>query len=384
MRIKLKTAAEDIYNYLLILLLINNWWGDLRVFTGLYQIFKPFVLGLAFLLFLQLLFREWRSPTELVIIFFLMMSGIYTAYATDSKWALYSMILISFAKNVNIEKTIRIVYNCMSAFVSIAVSIFLFQHFFAPAYLNVFEDLTEGVTKFSMTFVGANEAARYWIFWFALFTYVNAGKKIAVGRKCAILLLTILFWVCTHSDALLLVPCIALLKCLENKRRFRSFAEKSSCYSFVVMWIFSLALLYFSDSTIYHALNEVSTGRLLRGLLSFQTYNVTMFGQPGVEFGFWIDWNDNYAIRVVLDNAYYMIMLKYGTVYLAIIAYLFLKARTRIDYKSACCLIVYSVFAFAENNILSPTAIFPVLIAAYLSWRPGKENCFLYEYVEST
>ena len=382
MRMKLKITADNLYHYLLILLLINNWWGDLRVFIGFYQIFKPFVLGLAFFLSLLLLFREKHANTELIIIFFLIISGLYTTYVTDSKWTLYSMVLIAFAKNVNIEKTIRIVYECMSVFVSIAVSIFLFQYFFAPAYLNTFEDITAGVTKYSMTFVGANEAARYWIFWFVLFIYANAGKTIAVGKKCMILLLTILFWVCTHSDALILVPFISLLKCLENKKNIRHMIVKYSGYSFALIWISSLVLLYFNDSIIYHALNEFSTGRLLRGLLSFQAYDITMFGQSSVEFGYWIDWNENYALRVVVDNAYYMTMLKYGTIYLLIIAYLFIKAGTRMDYKSACCIILYSAFAFAENNILSPTAIFPVIIAANLSWKTRKENYLLYEYIK--
>lgn len=84
MRMKLKITADNLYHYLLILLLINNWWGDLRVFIGFYQIFKPFVLGLAFFLSLLLLFREKHSNTELIIIFFLIISGLYTTYVTDT------------------------------------------------------------------------------------------------------------------------------------------------------------------------------------------------------------------------------------------------------------------------------------------------------------
>ena len=383
MRIKLKLTTDYIYYYLLVLLLVNNWWGDLRVFGGLYQIFKPFVLGLMLFMLFLLMLRERYSFIKLVIIFFLIAFGVYTAYVTDSKWALYSMILIAFVKNRNIEKIVKTIYVCMSVFISISVSIFLFQYIFMPSSLRAYEDFT-GVTKYSMTFTGANEAARYWIFWCALFMYVNAGKKITVCKKCMILLFTIFFWICTRSDALILILFIALFKCMENKKGIRKFIEKYAGYCFAVIWIISLIILLFEDSFIYNVVNQFSTGRLLRGILGFQTYGITLLGQSDLKFGQWIDWGENYSVRLVVDNAYYMLMLQYGTVYLVIIAYLFIKSRTHIDYKSACCMIIYSVFALAENNILSPTAIFPVIIAAYFSWQPRKEPSSLYEYIEST
>ena len=72
-----------------------------------------------------------------------------------------------------------------------------------------------------------------------------------------------------------------------------------------------------------------------------------------------------------------MIMIQYGVFYLLLITFFCVKAKKRLNYKSACCLVSYSVFALAENVILSPTAIFPVIIAANASWKSNAEGADL-------
>ena len=165
MKLKIKITSEYFYYCVLVLLLINNWWGDLQVFKEGYQIVKPLVLGSAVVFLFILTMKEKYISAELILIFLLIVIGMYTAYITGSKWMLYSMILISFARKIDIENAMKITYICMSAFLLISVSIFFIQYIFAMSSLAVSED---GL-KYSMTFVGANEAARYWIFWFALF-----------------------------------------------------------------------------------------------------------------------------------------------------------------------------------------------------------------------
>ena len=57
-----------------------------------------------------------------------------------------------------------------------------------------------------------------------------------------------------------------------------------------------------------------------------------------------------------------------------IISFIFIKASKKCSYRENICFIVYSIFALAENVIFSPTAIFPVLIAASACWDKGREK----------
>lgn len=370
MKIKLKISSENLYYYILILLLLNNWWGDLRVFRNIYLFVKPLLLCITLFLILALFLIKEYKVIELSIIAALTAAGIYTSYLTDSKWTLYCMILIAFSRKTNIKRTIKITYNCMSIFIIISVTIFLFQYIFLPSTLTLHEDYTS-VIKYSMTFIGANEAARYWIYWFSLYLYLNSGKPISFFKKIVLIIITLFFYACTYSDALLLILIMAFLKLMEHKESFKKLVTKNSGYFFSILWIFSLIILKFEDSFLYNILNKFTTGRLRLGITGFKIYNVSILGQQALEFGFWIT---NTSIRLVLDNAYYMIMIQYGIFYLILISFLFIKANKMLDYKSSCCLIMYSIFALAENNILSPTAIFPVLIAANLCWTYRKSN----------
>ena len=376
MRIKFRITSEYLYYYILVLLLVNNWWGDLQIFQGVYPAIKPLVLGSAIIMTLALIIEESYTFTELVVAFILIVIGGYTSYLTGSKWTLYSMILIAYAKNINIEKAIKIIYSCMSVFIAVSVNIFLFQYIFVPSSLSISEDMT----KYSMTFIGANEAARYWIFWFALFLYVNAEKKISIFKKLMILIMTALFFVCTRSDALIMIFAMAILRYLGHRKSFRKFVENYAGYSFSLLWIFCLIILKFENSKIFNIINKYVTGRLRLGIRGFETYGVSIFGQSHLEFLQWVNTENYGSYRLVVDNAYYMIMIQYGTFYLILISFLFFKAKGRLDFKSSCCLIVYAVFALAENTILSPTAIFPVIIAANLSWKAKKERAVFYDY----
>lgn len=379
---KLKTKAENIYYYLLVLLLVNNWLGDLRVFIGLYQLFKPVVLACVILAMMALIIKEKYSPLELVIAILLIIVGAYTSHVTGSKWTLYSMCLIAFAKNINIDKAIMIVYKCMSIFILIAVTIFLVQCVFLPGTLDVLNDGT--YIKYGMTFIGANEAARYWIFWVMLYVYTNMERRTSILLKIVIALTTILFYVCTLSDTLLIVIALLMMKYLRKWKWINYFVRKCAAYSFGVISCCCIFILKIQDTQLFKLIDKFSTGRFSLAVLGVNEYGLSIIGQQGLNFYGWVPAGENFSRRLVIDTAYYMIMIQYGIFYIILFSVLFYKSRKRLDYKSACCVIAYAVYAVAANTILSPTAIFPVIIAAKLSWKPKKEHEVVNEYVKTT
>ncbi len=360
---RLKVWPEYLYYYLLILMLVNNWWGDMTVFPQLYDFVKPIILGFAVILLLFLFITQKYKLREIIIILALIYVGAYTATLIGSKWTLYSMMLVAFARNIDIDRAMNIILKCMTVFIAVSLCIFLLQLIFAPSDVKVLVDGTH--RKYYMSFLAANEAARYWVFWFMSYMYVNMETQILSYKKIIIFIVTIIFYVCTRSDTLLLVVFLACSKSLKDRKWFRVIIERFAGYSFGFMGLFSLILLKFQGTWIFSILDKFSTGRFGLGVLGFNTYNLSLFGQPDLRF---YDWITGANRRLVLDNAYYMLIIMYGLFYFILISAIFFTARKRYDYKSALCVLSYSLYALAANTILSPTAIFPVIIAANLIW----------------
>ena len=188
---RIKVSEEYLYYYFFFLMMLNNWCGDLQVLSLIYEKVKPLILLSSIMLITLLIFKEKYSFRELICIFFLILMGMYTSYKSGSMWILYSMLLISLVKCADINKLTNIAYKSMSVFLIIALSLFGIQVMLFPNTVTVYNDGT--VIKYSMTFIGANEAARYWIYWTLLFMCLYYKKRISLLKKLLIFLGTIFF-----------------------------------------------------------------------------------------------------------------------------------------------------------------------------------------------
>lgn len=363
---RIKVSEEYLYYYFFFLMMLNNWCGDLQVLSLIYEKVKPLILLSSIMLITLLIFKEKYSFRELICISFLILMGMYTSYKSGSMWILYSMLLISLVKCADINKLTNIAYKSMSVFLIIALSLFGIQVMLFPNTVTVYNDGT--VIKYSMTFIGANEAARYWIYWTLLFICLYYKKRISLLKKLLIFLGTIFFYICTRSDALLLVIIIIFMKYMGKSTHWVKFVRKYSGYTFPLLWSGSLLLLTLNGTWIFNWIDNFFSGRLFLGIKSFNKYGVTLIGRTTLEFFKWITNDTVPAYRLVLDNAFYMVMVQYGIIYLFLLSFIFIKSSKKCSYPMSICIIVYSLFALAENTIFSPTAIFPVLIAAHACW----------------
>lgn len=367
MKIKIKVNTEYLYYNFFILMIVNNWCSDTDLLSYIYRFIKPLILLISVILAYIIVIKDKYTLIKILILSILIIAVGYTSYVTKNNWILYSMILISLSHNINIDKLIKIEFNYMTLFIIITLIIFLFQLIFVPDIVNI---TYNGISKkYSMGFIGANEAARYWIYWTLLFEYINFENKVSYLKNIVIFFITIFFYIFTGSDALFMIVFIFIFKSLRNIRCFRKFIEKFSGYSFGFFWLLSVLLLKIPGKVIFKFLDIIFTGRLNLGIRAINTYGITFIGQGGLEFYHWVEESINTGYRLVVDNAYYMIMIQYGIIYLIIITYIFYKSIGKCDYKTNVCLIIYSIFALAENTILSPTAVFPVIIAMNKYWK---------------
>lgn len=357
------------YEYLFVLMLVNNWWGDLQVFQGIYPFVKPIILGLSIILVIKVMIKKMYTIFEFMFAALIILVGIYTSYITGSRWILYLVLLIVLSKKADRKRLVVITYRCMSIFLVISVFIFMIQYIGFPDMVKSISH--DGMTKYSMTFIGANEAARYWIYWVLLKECIATDTHMTLSEKILIVFGTLFFYTFTRSDALLAVVIIVLLKYMKKNKKWEWIVKKFSGYTFLLIWGVSVLILKFQKTRLFILLNAICTGRLLLGISAFRMYGVTLAGRRPLEFYQWIDEGIN-GFRLVVDNAYYMIMIQYGIIYLLLISFIFIRASKRCSYLENVCFIIYALFALAENVILSPTAIFPVIIAANACWKQKK------------
>lgn len=65
----------------------------------------------------------------------------------------------------------------------------------------------------------------------------------------------------------------------------------------------------------------------------------------------------------MVDNAYAYLSIYFGIWYLVLLSVAFVFNRNITNVRVQVCIVMYAFAALAENNILSPYMIFPVLIA---------------------
>ncbi len=159
----MKIEPKKAYGCLFVLMMVNNWWGDLKVFSDIYFIVKPAVLGVSMMIISGMAIRERYTVSEWIFCSFLVLIGGYTSYVTESKWILYLAILIALGKETDTRSILMIAYKTISVFLLISVSVFIIQVVGSPDRLGTIN--YNGITKYDMNFIGANEAARYWIYW---------------------------------------------------------------------------------------------------------------------------------------------------------------------------------------------------------------------------
>lgn len=371
----MKIDTRRSYEYLYVLLLINNFGGELLIISNVYRFIKPFVLGISIAVLWETVVRKRYPAAGLMLFFSLLFLGGYTAYVTESKWVLYLVLLIVLAKDIDTGRLSFLTYRCLSVFLLFIVGGFAVQLIQFPHMLLKTVSY-DHVTRYYMGFISPNESPRYWIYWVLLSEYLDKSGQMpsSILKRASIILGTVFFYVFTRSDALLLVPGVFFLRYMGRYKKWVRFLVLFGGWSFPLLWSASVFILALKGTGFFALLDNLCSGRLSLGIAAFRMYGATFFGRQPLEFYHWVNAGESDAFRLFVDNAYHMIMIQHGIIYLLILSFVFIRTSKKCSYGENICFIVYSIFALAENIVFSPTAVFPVIIAANACWREKKSR----------
>lgn len=350
-------GIDKSYDLGISLIIINCWLGETSTFTEIYGVLKIFI-QVAIIFAFGIEMRKYNYTYLKGLFHFLLLGfGFYNYLHTNSAWGLYSILIILFSEKKNINHILNVILKLMFFLFCINACVFVFEYLIAPSLLNIIESTDS--KRYCLNFLSPNEAARYWIYIVFLWYYVK--KEHTFVQWTFVLCITILIYKLTDSDTciFIIIPLLA-----EGVRRYKFFQEigyLSSKFAFLLLAI-STYYLIVNPSDLSSMLDEMFfTGRLSLARKALLLYGYTFWGQQ-VEFYIEIGQGDDWSFLVV-DNAYAYMLISSGFIYVILISALMLFFRNRADYKGSICLLLYAAIALAENNILSPTAIFPLVIA---------------------
>lgn len=292
-----------------------------------------------------------RWTYQIPLVFF----GVVNYMRTDSSWGLYSILFVLFAEYLPLRNIMHRIYKMMLIIWCIALLSFIAAYAVGGSYVVV-QSIDR--VRYAMGFTSPNFAAQYWMSFVFLAYYLYGIFK----RKymICVILMSVLVYVLTDSDALAFLFIIPILDWMEKKDKFSTARKWMTRISFPALAAMTFILVR-TKNALYYFLDTYFTGRLSLANVAFQEYPMTWLGQKvelyrGVNDG--TDWH-----FLVVDNAYAYISISFGLVYLLLISYVYFKNRNVSNVRVQACLIMYALAALAENNILSPYMIFPVIMA---------------------
>lgn len=149
--------------------------------------------------------------------------------------------------------------------------------------------------------------------------------------------------------------------------------------------MFTLMGLYFHKNTLAYTFDSFLHSRVSLAAAAFQEYGITAFGKAFEMYGFGFSQYAPSSYNFV-DSSYPLILLRYGAVFLAVAAVLWMSSTARAlrkkNWKLALVLALIAVHGFMEHHFTELNFNI-LLLAAFsdVSWTPEKE-CTLAEEKE--
>lgn len=310
------------------------------------------LIPIAFLAIVQVFKVRSISREQLVISLFIILS-IYTASVTNSSWLVYLFVVSFFLKGKDLEKLIKCIIIPTAIIFFINYTVFIFVYIKNNNALDFV--VQDGIKRYFILYNSPNAPARILIFLILGYFYLKRNKISWLD-----ILLTILIFVTTYfftrSDALFLIFIILFLFGIKN--RLLQIFHIMPKGIFLCELIISFCYSFFSENILFSVLNSFLVGRLSTSFQVFEIYGSTWFGQAA-DLGFQMSGNTLY--KLLCDNSFYFIIVKYGIIYLLLITILILTSKTK-KAEINLCYVIFILYMFIENQIFDFPAVFPLLI----------------------
>lgn len=363
---------KNVYLIAVVIIIFHCWLGETPALKDVFSLIRIPILTIIVLLFGVEMIQLRYDASKLFIHIAVITLALYSSLQISNMWMLYSALIILFSERHKEEEIIKTILITMGALFLFNIVSFTYYYFYSPQSLLIVADTNR--IRYALEFASPNEAARFWVYLTFLWYFLR--DKIGYYEWMIIFFITGIIYYLTDSEALFYILFLPLITLLYKSIYFKKIISNFSRYSFALLAVLTWYLITHMSALIYLIDAWLFTGRLRLSELALQQYGYTLLGQK-IETFVHIGGARNYSFLVV-DNAYAYFLISYGIVFLAIVSFLFIAARVeRKDYRVGAMFLLYAAFGLAENNIIEPSAVFPVILAY-------KRNPFVIKHYVST
>lgn len=353
-----KALLSDAYDWGYLFILINCCIGENTWSGTLYTFLKwPLLLTTLVMFYKYAINYFKRRPQDIKFYLPILAIGVYNYFLIGSAWILYAILIILFSRGRSIIKFMKMTYKIMLLIFIVNIIVFAFRYIFFPDDLVTV--YTEIGKKYSMSFLSANEAARNWIYLVFLWHFLH--QKTTIFHWIIIAIISMIMYHFTQSDAIFFILILFLLHSFRTVLIIRKYICFYSRYAFTIFALGSFILAYLRHPLILILDKMFFTGRLSQIVVALNIYGLSWFGNPIDTFS--LHTYEEETRPLFLDSGYGFMMIKTGMIFLFLIASVFIFSRTYRSYKLSICTLLYAMMTLAENNMLHPTAIFPIVLA---------------------
>lgn len=144
----------------------------------------------------------------------------------------------------------------------------------------------------------------------------------------------------------------------------------------VLSFVFYYLISYYDNTNrVITTLDNFLTGRIRLGAYAYYHFGSTWFGQY-LEKNTIFGWDEYWQMSkfTTFDNMYTTFIVRYGIVWLVLLAIVFYLLAKKKNNLINCMLIIWAIYAITEAHIINGFLGFPILLAALLLERKQSEN----------
>ena len=378
--------ANRVYNIAYIIII-------LKAFYAYSDIVAPFriqrvldVCNVLLLLFLvyKMVFLQKYSVKQ---VFLCLVLAVITRY-TDMKTYMFMMLpdffLVAAVQDVDLKKTIGIVYKIEAVIIGIHVVIYPFMYFFNRSALRF--SVRGGETAFRHQFLlsHANIFSMLLLWTILGYIYVNY-EKLDKLKIIGCWLVYFFFYLFADSNSgLIILTAVTIILLLKNTigDRIDGFVTFLARYLYWILFsIFVFLMIIFPYTTgtareVWLLIDDFFTGRLKYGAYAYYLSGFTFFGQY-IQFPDKTFWEGMWFDAGACDNAYMWFSVSYGLIYIFIIGFLFWKYGKKAKFEEKIIFIAYSLYTMMELYVSFIYLCFAVIIAGKYVWEKNSEDSII-------
>lgn len=294
------------------------------------------------------------SKKSFLISIALVILGLITLLTTKTFYPLMTILILLGMKDISLKKVFDIIIYESIIILLIQGSVFLLNLCFNPETID-YINTGDRMYRYDFYFGHPNTLAciLLGICMNVIYKNYDNTKFSIVKQLILIIVMTIITYILTKSRTILilylcfLAGLIIVSKCKSNI--IEKCTLQISKYIFPVLSIIIILFLQFYPilGEGVNVLDNIMSRRLTLGILAKEEYGMTIMPQY-VDYQQTVQWQNKYIAKLVLDNAYMVLAINYGIIYIIIISIAFYIASKKCNNIERLYIILFTISGVTE------------------------------------